>query len=61
MASLPFDARWTPYDRDPATRGGEILGLHKAILVVSALVALWAVLFEVSCADQRLATILLPN
>jgi hypothetical protein len=36
-----------PHDLNPANRGGEILGLHKAILVVSALVVLWAVLFRV--------------
>jgi hypothetical protein len=34
-----------PRDREAATRGGEILGLHKAILVASAAVALWVVLF----------------
>jgi hypothetical protein len=34
-----------PYDPNPARRGDEILFLHKAILVVSALVVLWAVLF----------------
>ena len=35
-----------PGDREAATRGGEILGLHKAILVASAAVALWLVLFK---------------
>jgi hypothetical protein len=36
-----------PYDLGAPTRGGEILGLHKAILVASALVAVWVVLFKV--------------
>jgi uncharacterized membrane protein len=35
-----------PCDREAAIRGGEILGLHKAILVVSATVVLWVLLFK---------------
>ena len=35
-----------PCDREAATRGGEILGLHKAILVASAAFVLWIVLFK---------------
>ncbi len=39
--------RWLdPSDRDAATRGREILHLHKFILVASALVVAWAVLFK---------------
>jgi uncharacterized membrane protein len=34
-----------PNDPNPAGRGDKILFLHKAILVVSGLVVLWAVLF----------------
>jgi uncharacterized membrane protein len=33
-----------PCDRRAATRGGEILGLHKAILVASAAVVVWVFL-----------------
>ena len=33
-------------DRDAATRGREILYLHKFILVASAVVVVWAVLFK---------------
>jgi hypothetical protein len=33
-----------PHDREAATRGGEILGLHKAILVASAVVVVWVFL-----------------
>jgi hypothetical protein len=35
-----------PSDRDAAIRGREILGLHKSILVATALVVGWAVLFK---------------
>ena len=39
--------RWLdPADRDAATRGREILHLHKFILVASATVVVWAVLFK---------------
>ena len=39
--------RWLdPADRDAATRGREILYLHKFILVASAVVVVWAVLFK---------------
>ena len=39
--------RWLdPADRDAATRGREILHLHKLILVASAVVVVWAVLFK---------------
>ena len=39
--------RWLdPADRDAATRGREILHLHKFILVASAVVVVWAVLFK---------------
>ena len=39
--------RWLdPAERDPATRGREILYLHKFILVASAVVVVWAVLFK---------------
>jgi hypothetical protein len=34
------------HDREPATRGDEILVLHKAILVASAAFVLWIVLFK---------------
>jgi hypothetical protein len=34
-------------DPDPATRGRDILTLHKLILVASALVVAWAILFKV--------------
>ena len=36
-----------PCDRGAPTRGGDILSLHKAILVASAFVAVWVVLFKV--------------
>jgi len=37
-----------PADREAATRGGNIVNLHKAILVASAaVVVLWIVLFKV--------------
>jgi hypothetical protein len=36
-----------PCDREAATRGDEILILHKAILVASAALVLWIVLFKV--------------
>jgi hypothetical protein len=35
-----------PADRDAAIRGREILSLHKSILVASAVVVGWAVLFK---------------
>jgi hypothetical protein len=35
-----------PNYRKAPTRGGEILGLHKAILVASAAVVVWIVLFK---------------
>jgi hypothetical protein len=35
-----------PHDREAATRGDEILVLHKAILVASAAFVLWIVLFK---------------
>jgi uncharacterized membrane protein len=39
--------RWLdPADRDAATRGREILYLHKFVLVASAVVVVWAVLFK---------------
>ena len=39
--------RWLdPADRDAATRGREIMHLHKFVLVASALVVAWAVLFK---------------
>jgi hypothetical protein len=39
--------RWLdPADHDAATRGREILHLHKCILVASAVVVVWAVLFK---------------
>jgi hypothetical protein len=33
-----------PHDREAATRSGEILGLHKTILVASAVVVVWVFL-----------------
>jgi hypothetical protein len=36
-----------PADHEAATRGSPIVNLHKAILVASALVVVWAVLFKV--------------
>jgi hypothetical protein len=36
-----------PADQEAATRGIPIVNLHKAILVASALVVVWAVLFKV--------------
>jgi len=36
-----------PADREAATRGGNIVNLHKAILVASAVVVGWAVVFKV--------------
>jgi hypothetical protein len=36
-----------PADHEAATRGSPIVSLHKAILVASALVVVWAVLFKV--------------
>jgi hypothetical protein len=38
--------RLDPSDRDAAIRGRDILTLHKLILVGSALVVVWAVLFK---------------
>jgi hypothetical protein len=38
--------RLDPSDRDAATRGREIVTLHKAILAGSALVVVWAALFK---------------
>ena len=39
--------RWLdPADRDAANRGREILHLHKFILVASAVVVVWAILFK---------------
>jgi hypothetical protein len=35
-----------PFDPKPATRGSDIMILHKLILVVSAGVVVWAFLFE---------------
>jgi hypothetical protein len=35
-----------PFGHKPATRGSDIMILHKLILVVSALVVLWAILFK---------------
>ena len=40
------DLERDPADRDAATRGREILYLHKFILVASAVVVVWAVLFK---------------
>jgi hypothetical protein len=37
-----------PADREATTRGREIVYLHKAILVASAAVVVWAVLFKLS-------------
>jgi hypothetical protein len=34
-------------DPNPAERGDDILGLHKAILIASAVVVVWVVLFKV--------------
>jgi len=42
----PRSVRSAPADRDAGTRGREILYLHKFILVASAVVAVWAVLFK---------------
>jgi hypothetical protein len=39
--------RLDPSDREGETRGREILTLHKSILVGSALVVVWAVLFKI--------------
>ena len=36
-----------PGDREALTRGGEIVNLHKAILVASAVVVVWIVVFKV--------------
>ena len=36
-----------PADYEAETRGGKIVNLHKAILVASAVVVGWAVLFKV--------------
>ena len=36
-----------PADREAETRGSKIVNLHKLILVASALVVGWAVLFKV--------------
>jgi uncharacterized membrane protein len=45
--SLADVRRWLdPADRDAATRGREIMHLHKFVLVASALVVAWAVLFK---------------
>jgi uncharacterized membrane protein len=39
--------RWLePADRDATTRGRELFHLHKSILVASAVVVVWAVLFK---------------
>jgi uncharacterized membrane protein len=45
--SLAAVRRWLdPADHDAATRGREIVHLHKLILVASAVVVVWAVLFK---------------
>jgi hypothetical protein len=36
-----------PADHEAATRGSKIVNLHRAILIASALVVVWAVLFKV--------------
>ena len=47
--------RWLdPVDRDAATRGREILYLHKFILVASAVVVVWTVLFKLPKSLGRL-------
>jgi hypothetical protein len=37
-----------PSDSEAATRGGEIVSLHKVILIASAAIVLWVVLFKIS-------------
>jgi hypothetical protein len=39
-----------PNDPDAATRGREIVNLHKFILAASALIVVWAVVFKLHCA-----------